>query len=423
MSSAAGHKDDKPSSDVEGQYSPEKTPPSSDSALDAQFDERKLTCAILAFPSSFAILGMAGGVIATLLIGLATMWTSHVLWRYCMAHPQIRDICDAAYCLTGSRWGWWAAFIGLALNNYCIMGLHVNAGGTAIQTIRGGQECTLVWGIILAVIMFVGSTVRDFRHMSMIGLVASSTMLICTLVVLVGHGVQGNPNLWTPDNPVTWGLWAPEGTTFISGLNAVLNWVGQALIPSFVGDMKHPEDFPKALYVSMAAEFCLFTITGSVVYAYAGTSYTTAPAYGSLIEKYGKIAAGLTMPTSWSTWMVIVFGGWVISFLIGEAVPFFNNLLALITSFFDSWFGFIFWSAAWYELNKGKRLAGPYQIAENVVAALMMITGIFFFAAGTYTSIQSIVNSYATGTGIKAPFSCANSGFPFVVYDPTSEAM
>lgn len=41
----------------------------------------------------------------------------------------------------------------------------------------------------------------------------------------------------------------------------------------------------------------------------------------------------------WSTWVAIVFIGWVIAFNIGEAVPFFNDLLALISSLFDSWFG------------------------------------------------------------------------------------
>lgn len=68
----------------------------------------------------------------------STYYTSHVLWRYCMKHPEVRDICDAAFALTGKRYAWWAAFVGLALNNWAIMGLHVNAGATAIQTIRGG---------------------------------------------------------------------------------------------------------------------------------------------------------------------------------------------------------------------------------------------------------------------------------------------
>lgn len=90
--------------------------------------------AILAFPYSFQILGMAGGVISTFIIGLSVLYTSHVLWRYCMRHPEIRDICDAAYIVAGkSRIAWGAAFIGLALNNWFIMGLHLNAGTTAIK--------------------------------------------------------------------------------------------------------------------------------------------------------------------------------------------------------------------------------------------------------------------------------------------------
>ncbi len=44
--------------------------------------------AILAFPSSFQVLGMAGGMIATVLIGLSTLYTSHVLWRYCMQNRE-----------------------------------------------------------------------------------------------------------------------------------------------------------------------------------------------------------------------------------------------------------------------------------------------------------------------------------------------
>lgn len=74
-------------------------------------------------------------------------------------------------------------------------------------------------------------------------------------------------------------------------------FIGQALIPSFVGDMKRPEDFPKALYISMAVELALFSTCGAIVYSYTGTVLTTAPAYGSLIAKYGKPAAALVLPT------------------------------------------------------------------------------------------------------------------------------
>ena len=59
--------------------------------------------------------------------------------------------------------------------------------------------------------------------MSIIGLLASSTMLVCTLIVICGHGVQEHPNLYVPTKPVSWTVWAPDGTTFVAGLNAVLN--------------------------------------------------------------------------------------------------------------------------------------------------------------------------------------------------------
>lgn len=124
------------------------------------------------------------------------------------------QIADAAEVLTGSRIGWYAAFIGLALNSefsrlllsgninidygaiqtgsscetHFIMyvnqrsktdtsqkyrGLHVVAGATAIQTIRGGTEVTLVWAIALGVIMWFFSNIRDFSSMSTVGLLAS----------------------------------------------------------------------------------------------------------------------------------------------------------------------------------------------------------------------------------------------------------
>ena len=79
-------------------------------------------------------------------------------------------------------------------------------------------------------------------------------------------------------------------------LNIVYTWIGHALIPSYVGDMARPQDFPKALAISMFFEFVLFTLTGAVVYHYAG-QFSTAPGYGSLIEKYAKVAAGFTLPT------------------------------------------------------------------------------------------------------------------------------
>lgn len=78
---------------------------------------------------------------------------------------------------------------------------------------------TQLWACIIGLIMFLPSLIRDFKHMSYIGLLASSTMFVCTILVITGHGVQDFPNGYTPDTPVTFTVWAPEGTTFVQGMN------------------------------------------------------------------------------------------------------------------------------------------------------------------------------------------------------------
>jgi len=70
----------------------------------------------------------------------------------------------------------------------------------------------------------------------------------------------------------------------------------------------------------------------------------------------------------WGTWIAIVFGGWVISFVIGEAIPFFSDMLSLISSLFDSWFGYIMWACAWWQMSHGKR-GGIRGISETILNA------------------------------------------------------
>jgi hypothetical protein len=44
----------------------------------------------------------------------------------------------------------------------------------------------------------------------------------------------------------------------------------------------------------------------------------------------------------WGMWTALIIIVWVLGFVIGEAVPFFADLLSLISSLFDSFFGLIF---------------------------------------------------------------------------------
>lgn len=41
----------------------------------------------------------------------------------------------------------------------------------------------------------------------------------------------------------------------------------------------------------------------------------------------------------WATWAGIVATTWVLAFIIAEIIPFFSDMLSLMSSLFDGWFG------------------------------------------------------------------------------------
>lgn len=74
--------------------------------------------AILALPASYKTLGMAGGLIATAVLGLVTLYTSLTLSAYCNRHPDALHIADIGRKLFGgSRVAYEITAFALVINN------------------------------------------------------------------------------------------------------------------------------------------------------------------------------------------------------------------------------------------------------------------------------------------------------------------
>ena len=118
----------------------------------------------------------------------------------------------------------------------------------------------------------------------------------------------------------------------------------------------------------------------------------------------------------WLTWTGILFLTWVGAFIIAEVVPFFSDLLSLMSSLFDCWFGFVFWGMAYFKLKEDKyHVANFYSLLSAsekfhyYIAWFMIATGLFILGPGLYAAIDSIILNYqqdAYGT----VFSCASNG-------------
>jgi len=411
--------------------------------------------AIMSFPYSYAILGLVPGLILTVVVAGLVLYTSLVVWEFCLRHPEVRDVCDIGQMLFwGQKWAWYATAIMFLLNNTFIQGLHVLTSAKYLNTMTNHSVCTVGFSAIAAVICWICSLPRTFDGLAKMATVSAFFTFLSVLLAAIFAGIEAEPAGYTVAKGAPIVTSVPvAGTTFVAGLNAFLNisytFIGQITLPSFIAEMRDPRDFPKALWVVTICEIFVFGIVGAVIYAYTGYQYYTAPAFGSLgNELYKKVSFSFMIPTliflgvlyasvsarfiffrifdgtvhktshtvvGWSAWAGILAATWVGAFIIAEVIPFFSDLLALMSSLFDSFFGFIFWGLAYIRMRrvdggvnwlKSQTVWGYLELVFNVI---IIIIGLFFLTAGTYASVESIIQGYADGP-VDKPFTCATNG-------------
>lgn len=400
--------------------------------------------AIMSFPYSYSVLGLVPGIILTVVQAGFVLYTSLVVWEFCMRHPEVRDVTDIGQMLFFNwRIAWWLTAVMFILNNTFIMGLHVLIAERYLNTMSNHPFCTIIFGVIAAVVSWLCSLPRTFSALSHLATASAVFTFVSVLLAAIFAGIQDHPAGYNPDpNHVTKAgvkmggeptvLVIPAiGTTFVSGVNAFLNisytFIGQITLPSFIAEMRDPFEFRKCIWVVTICEIVVFSVIGAVVYAYTGTQYNTAPAFGSLSDSVQKkIAFSFMVPTliflgvlyasvsarfvmfrlfdgsrhlsshtllGWTSWTVILAVLWAFSFVIAEVIPFFSDLLSLMSSLFDSFFGWIFWGVAYLRMRAVDY--GPRFMAVRgirgwigfIVNVIIIIAGLFFLGPGTYVRI------------------------------------
>ncbi|KAG9241086.1 neutral amino acid permease [Calycina marina] len=425
--------------------------------------------AIMSFPYSYSVLGLVPGLILTVAVAAVVLYTSLVVWEFCVRHPEVRDVCDIGQMLFfGKKWVWYATAVMFILNNCFIQGLHVLVTAKYLNTITSHSQCTVVFSIIAAIVCWFCSLPRTFSTLSKLATASAFFTFVSVFLAAVFSGVESHPFGYTLDpnaTDLTTGLALPngepivtaipvEGVTFVAGMNAFLNiaytFIGQITLPSFIAEMENPKDFPKALWAITICEVIVFSVVGGVVYGFTGNQYMTAPAFGSLgNEVFKKVSFSFMIPTliflgvlyasvsarfiffrifegtrhktshtvvGWAAWGGILAATWLAAFVIAEVIPFFSDLLALMSSLFDSFFGFIFWGVAYIRMRRvDGQYTGlihpktPYGYSMFGLNVAIICTGCFFLSAGTYTSVQSIIDGYEAGS-FSGPFTCASNG-------------
>jgi len=329
-----------------------------------------------------------------------------------------------------------------------LIGFHVLTGAKIINTLSDHSMCTVVFSIIITLMGILMSLPRTLNHVSFMGMFSAACMGLAILLFMVFAGIQDHPTkgygkAWPLEGPVHTYAFPKAGTTWVACMNAVLNitflWVPQILFPTFISEMERPQDFPKSLAVLGAVSAFLFVVPPAIGFRYLG-QYTQAPAFGSLLIPTQKKAsfAFVIVPTmvigviyanvsakfvyrrimgnsrhahsnttlGWGVWLAVMAAIWFVGFIFAEVIPSMGDFLSLLGAAFDSFFGFIYFAVAYWQLYKGNLFKGASRSILTVVHIIVMGCGLFLLGPGLYAAIMAIKDDYAGAT--KPSFSCAD---------------
>lgn len=395
--------------------------------------------------SAFATLGMAAGVILTVGIGLIAIYTSYVIGQVKLKFPQVKHYDDVGPLLGGKgRFGGFLRFmlgLGFVLYLILLVGSHCLTGTIAFKTITKADVCTLAWGVLSMVLLFLCALPPSFAEMAVLGYIDFVSICAAILVTLIATGIKANSQAGG-FAAVDWSAGPKDGITFADAMIAVTNIVFAYSFAicqfSFMEEMHTPTDFKKSVWVLGITEIFIYTCTGALGYAFIGKG-VKSPALLSAGDTVSRVAFGIAIPVifisgsintvtagrfmldkvwskstiryvadrrGWMVWIGLITVGSIIAWIIAEAIPFFSDLLAIVSALLISGFSFYVPGIMWFVLvREGPCFKGWKNITLTLLNSLCIAVGLICLGCGTYGAVQDIKLMYAKGT-VGSPFSC-----------------
>ena len=379
----------------------------------------------LSIPSTFATLGMVAGVICCVGIGLIAVYTSYIIGQVKVKFPHISNYPEAGRQMFG-RIGYEVVYMMLCLELLLSAGSHCLTGTIAFVNITGSGICTLVFGVVSMIILLLFAIPPSFSEMAVLGYIDFVSIIIAVGITIIGTGVESSNSVGL--SAVNWSAWPKDNLTFSEAFIALSNIIfaySFALCQfSFMDEMHTPTDFPKSIWALGLMEIFIYTVTGGLVYAFVGQD-VKSPALLSAGPLLSRIAFGIALPVifisgsintvvlgrlihgrifknsnirfintkmGWITWLVVVTVLTVLEFVVAEVIPFFDDLLSVISSLFVSGFTFYFPAIMWFMFIRNGSWTTPTNISLTVINVIIFIIGLIVLVGGTYSSIVDIVS-------------------------------
>ncbi|PLB39871.1 transmembrane amino acid transporter protein-domain-containing protein [Aspergillus candidus] len=385
---------------------------------------------VLSIPATLASIGLVPGIILIVGLGIISTYSGYVIGQFRQRYPSIHSMADAADVMLGP---WGREIFGVAQLIFFLFATasHILTFTVMMNTLTNHGTCSLVFGVVGLILSFLCSLPRTMKNVSTFAVVSFLSIFVSVVITMVGVGVE---------HPGDGQMEITKATSFVNAFTAVTNIVfaycGHAAFFGFIAEMKDPRDFPKSLAMLQGFEIVFYTIAAAVIYRYAGQG-VASPALGSTGPILQKVAYGIAIPTiviagvinghvaiknvyvrlfrgtdlmhqrslrATGSWIALALTFWIISWIIAEAIPVFNNLLSLISALFASWFSFGLSGIFGLYMTWGQLFTSPKRILLTIANVLLIGIGTTICVCGLWVSGVAIHNDAS-----KSSFSCANN--------------
>ncbi|KXJ89038.1 amino acid transporter [Microdochium bolleyi] len=410
---------------------------------------------ILSLPSVLHTIGLIPGIISIIAFGVLATYTAYILIQFWRKYPSIRDVVDVGRIMGGLPL---EIIVGVAhVLNLALICASANVTlSIGLNTMTDHALCTVGFVGIPMVMCWLLCMPRSLSFAGWFGIPATISIFVAVLITIVALAVNG-PNTGTSgyfseaaNQAVVMSLGPNPNATmhqkFESVLNVAFAYAGNQAFITVIAEMRDPSrDYPRAIVWLNVFAIPMYVIVACVVYSLAG-QYVVSPALGSAPGVASKVAYGILFGTmlgsglvfghtaikymynvvmdrvlrsrhqlmdnsvtSWSVWIGIGTAFWVVSFVLANAIPAFNSILAISSALFVTWFTFGMAAAQWIFINWGQQTANWRKMSLSVFNWFLVLASAFLTVFGLYTSISGLDQRVRDPDDALDVFTCADN--------------
>lgn len=224
-------------------------------------------------------------------VGIISTYTGYTIGQLKQRYTQIHTMADAGDILLGSFGRRILGFAQLVFFIF-VMGSHILTFSIMMNVLTDHSSCTILYAAIGLLVSFVLTLPRRLEKLSQLSSVSFVSITGAVLTSMIGVSLA-------KIHPGSVPAFSPSPTVHDACLaiaNVVFAYAGHVAFFTLFSELRHLQDFPKALALLQMSEMILYTITAILIYTYVGQD-VRSPALNSAGKLFRKISYGIAIPT------------------------------------------------------------------------------------------------------------------------------